>query len=693
MSVVALTASTATGPRLRADVTIVEQVFRGERSFVVKDPATHKYFRFRPLEVGVMRCFDGRRTPDEIAATLTEQGLKLTAKTVEAFARKLASIGLLERTLSDRTTLQLERLRAERRRRRRPALFRGELLRMRWSFGDPDALFSRTMPAVRWMFTPAFVVTSVILFATYFIILAATWDEFSQVLASQYSLSTITFGTIAVVWITGVVVVMIHELGHGYACKYFGGEVHELGVMLVYFQPAFYCNVNDAWSFPSLRARLWVTAAGGWIQFVIASVAGIVWVLAQPGTLVSEVAVAAIIVGGATTLVTNANPLLPLDGYFALTDWLEIPNLRARAQEYVGWWVRRRVLRLDLPEPDVTDRERRVFLIYGALSVAYIIALLSFIAFWVTGQAHRALGAIGAVLVLTLVFAMVRRPAITWTRSVALAIRAWKAQRAGGPWWRWPAVATLGLLLALAITPWTLTTTGRFVVAPVRAADVMAPDSGVVAAVFVGEGARVAAGAPLARIIDRTLERELLAAMRAADSLGVAVSRARAAGDGGLIERLEAQRTQAIARVSAAQLRVDALTIRAPLNGVVVTPRVHELSGHRVTAGDMLVRVAMIDSLEARVAMARAGAGNVRSGQVVHLMAYDHSDAAAATVGAISSAGSTATGTIEVRVPLGRSAGWRAGTTGEASVELRRSSALGALWWNVRQRIRGDILL
>ena len=171
-------AAGATGPRLRPDVTIVEQVFRGETSFVVKDPATQKYFRFRPAEVGVMRCFDGRRTPDEIAAALAEQEVKLTARAVEAFARQLAKVGLLEHTLSDRTTLQLERVRAERRRRRRPALFRGELLRMRWSFGDPDALFNRTMPAVRWMFTPAFVVGSLVLFAAYFVILAATWGEF-----------------------------------------------------------------------------------------------------------------------------------------------------------------------------------------------------------------------------------------------------------------------------------------------------------------------------------------------------------------------------------------------------------------------------------------------------------------------------------------------------------------------------------
>src|SRR4029450_2748781 len=80
MSSVALSAGSHGGPRLRADLAIVEQIFRGETSFVVKDPVTQKYFRFRPVEVGVMRQFDGRRTPDEIASALAEQGRRLTGR-------------------------------------------------------------------------------------------------------------------------------------------------------------------------------------------------------------------------------------------------------------------------------------------------------------------------------------------------------------------------------------------------------------------------------------------------------------------------------------------------------------------------------------------------------------------------------------------------------------------------------------
>ena len=214
-------------------------------------------------------------------------------------------------------------------------------------------------------------------------------------------------------------------------------------------------------------------------------------------------------------------------------------------------------------------------------------------------------------------------------------------------------------------------------------------------AIFAREGARVSAGAPLARLVDRGLERELLATLRAADSLTVAASRARAAGSPAT-ERLETERAGAIARLAGLQSRRDALTLRARWSGVVTTPRVDELVGRHVDAGDRLMRIASLDQLEARVALASGGAASVRVGQLTHLIAHGDparpADARIATV-APAGGGTERQGVIEARVLLRSEAPWRAGATGEASVELRRSNALAALWWNVRQRLRNDILL
>jgi putative peptide zinc metalloprotease protein len=687
-------------PRLRPDLTIVEQLFKGEKSFVVKDPTTRKYFRFGSVEIAVMRCFDGHRTPDEIARALAEQGIRIPARTVEGFARKLSSIGVLERTLVERTTLELERLRAERRRRRQPKLFRGELMRMRWAMGDPDALFDRVLPAIRWCFTPAFLAVSVLLFVAYFGVLAARWDEFSHTVSQLYSFSNLTFGAVVVLWCTALAVILIHELGHAFTCKYFGGEVHEMGFMLMYFQPAFYCNVNDAWSFPEVRSRLWVTAAGGWIQFVAAGLAALVWAIARPGTLAAEIAVAAMLVGGATTILTNMNPLIPLDGYFVLTDWLEIPNLRQRGQAYVGWWVRRHLLRLDMPEPSVSEREKRVFLIYGSLAACYTALLFTVIGMLVVGWSRAALGALGVVLALAMILALARHGIAEWGRAILLALRTRRAERKRRRSWKRIAfVAAVVVLIAgvvMALIPWNLTSSGRFVLAPVRTFDLVAPDSGILAEVFVLEGTRVPAGAPVARIVDRSLERELVAAARVVDSLSVGASRARSVNQTAIAAQLDDQRAAASARLSGLQARIDALTLRAQWRGVVTTPRVEEQAGRRVGFGTRILTIATVDSLEARVALDGAGATRVRAGQSVKLITYaDPASRVEATIDAVSPAarGLVGVGTIEARVPVRSEGAWRAAATGEAKVEIQRSSLLRAMWWGVRQRIRGDLLL
>jgi putative peptide zinc metalloprotease protein len=692
-------------PRLRPDLAIIEQLFKGETSYVVKDPTTRKYFRFGAVEIAVMRSFDGRRTPDEIARALAEQGLRIPARTVEGFARKLSAVGVLERTLVERTTLELERLRAERRRRRQPKLFRGELLRMRWAMGDPDALFNKLLPLIRWAFTPAFLALSVVLFVAYFGVLAARWGEFSHTVVQLYSLGNLTFGAVMVLWLTALVVILIHELGHGFTCKHFGGEVHEMGFMLVYFQPAFYCNVTDAWSFPEVRSRLWVTAAGSWIQFVVASLAALTWTVVRPGTLVSEIAVAAMLIGGGTTILTNMNPLIPLDGYFALADWLEIPNLRQRAQAYVGWWMRRHALRLETPEPAVSDRERKVFLVYGALAACYVALLFTVIGMWVAGWARAALGALGVVIVLASIFAMARRRIAEWGRAALLAVRTRRAERKGGRWeggWkRIAGVAVIVVLIAsfvMAIIPWNLTASGRFVLAPVRTFDLVAPDSGVVAEVFVREGTRVPAGAPVARIVVWPLERELVAAARAVDSLSVVASRARALNQAAVVARLEDERAAASARLMGLRARVDALTLRARWAGVVTTAHVEEQRGRYVGAGTRILSIATVDSLEARIALEGAGATRVHVGQTVRLVNLaDPGSSIVAVLGGVSPAGRGGegqdAGAIEARVPVRSDGEWRAAATGDAKVEIQRSSLLFALWWAMRQKVRGDILL
>ncbi len=390
-------------PRLRTDLVLVEQTYRGEQSFIVKDPSTRKYFRFRPLEVAVMQSLDGLRSPAEAAASLAEQGIKVTAATVARFAEKLKTMGLCERTLRESTVLLMERLRAQRRKRLRTGPFQGDLLRLRWSVGDPDRFMDRTIPYLKVFFTRGFLMTSVALFAVYFAILALKWSEFVKEMSDVYLLRA-SLRDYVLLWAVTMVIVAVHELAHGYTCKYFGGKVHEIGAMIFYFELAFFCNVNDAWTFPERKARLWVTAAGSWIEMVVASIAAIVWWIAAPGTFLSDVGLAFFLVGGLAAVLVNLNPLIPLDGYYALSDWLEVPNLRQRAFAHLTWTIRSRWLGQDLPMPPADEREQRIFLLYGILATAYT-GMVFFVAGAIAyGWLSRVFGAVGVAALVVLVW-------------------------------------------------------------------------------------------------------------------------------------------------------------------------------------------------------------------------------------------------------------------------------------------------
>ena len=677
--------------KLRPDLVLVEQTYRGEQSFIVKDPESRKYYRFRPVEIMVMQTLDGKHTPAEAAADLAGEGIRVSPAGVEAFTAKLGGMGLCERTLRERSVLQLERLRADRSRRLSRGAPQGDLLRMRWSVGDPDALFDRWLPRLRFFFTRTFLVISVALFAVYLLVLGLKWQEFSQALANLYTLN-VGFEAFAILWLTGTVIIVIHELGHGLTCKYFGGQVHEIGAMLIYFEPAFFCNVNDAWTFPELRARLWVTAAGSWIQLVIASVAAVVWWAATPGTLVAEVSFAAVLIGGITTVFMNANPLIPLDGYYALSDYLEVPNLRQRAFAHLSWLVKTRLLGLDLPMPPADTRERRVFLIYGALAAAYIGLILSFFAATAFGWLTRWLGTVGLAIFLVGLFATLRQPLRAGLRTAGMAIRQHRAAWSKGPWRTRLSVALPVIVVLGALLPCPITITGRFVAAPVLFMPLTAPDSGIIQMVQVREGTRVSAGAPLVQIRNLQLERELIANRRISDSLANRSAQARGNSRFAEAGGIDAERSSHAARVAGLRQRIEALRLRALGGGIVITRRPEDLVGRWVASGTTVLELGEVDSVEIRIALGGGGGTLVRQGSAASLL--PDAEAISAVSAVVTSISTSATPrAVEVRLRLPARAGWRPGMTGRASVTIRESNLWGAVWWRIRRGIRTDILL
>jgi putative peptide zinc metalloprotease protein len=389
----------------------------------------------------------------------------------------------------------------------------------------------------------------------------------------------------------------------------------------------------------------------------------------------------------------NANPLLPLDGYYALSDYLEVPNLRKRAFEYLAWLAKTRVFRLNLPAPPADERERRVFLIYGGLASVYVAMLLTFFAATVFGWLSRWLGAVGIAIFLVGAFLMLRGPVKALLRTAKAAVQQHRAIWRGHPWRRRLIIGTAAIVVLGAIVPWRITAVGPFRVAPVLSMPHAAPDSGVIERVLVREGTRVTSGSPLLQIRNLGLERELLAIRRASDSLATRSAQARGVGSLSEVTLLDTRRAVEHARLAGLKERVEALRIRALGNGIVVTPRPEQLIGRWVSNGEIVMLLGHSDSVEIRIAIAGAGGTLVRPGSAVHLLPEATLDAPISGLVAAVSVAAGRADAIEARLRLPAAGAWRPGMTGRASITLRRSNAWGALWWNIRRGIRSDILL
>jgi len=523
-------------------------------------------------------------------------------------------------------------------------------------------------------------------------IIVSRWNHFGAAVAATFAPSQLEVGRVLSLIVVCAALTLIHEVAHGFACKGFGGEVHELGFMMLYFMPAFYCNVNDAWSFPDKRSRLWVTAAGGWVELLVTSIGTIVWAVVRPDGLIGEVTLAMILLGGFSAVLTNANPLLPLDGYFALADYLELPNLRHRAAAHLAWWLKRNLLRMDLPDPGIAPRERRILLTYAACAALYTGVFLTSFGFVALRGSYRAIGFLGGALVLLGVLTLARRKLVTAWRAMVLSVR---ARTDGDQWRRWrrraPLVAAAALVGA-ALIPWNLETGGRFAVTPVRMLAVTAADSGVVVDVYPKEGERVATGSPLVRILDLDRARAVTAQALVVDSFRLEGRLARVRGLAGSDARLDAAGRSAAARLAATEARLEQQTLRARFAGTVVSLHPELQVGRRVEPGDTVLLIYDLDHLEVRGELARAGGAAVVPGQRVRVLPFqDLAGSFDGQVGSVAPVG--VNGALQVRIPLPQETRLRPGSTGEFEVVLRRSTVLGAIWWGIRSRIRNDLLL
>jgi putative peptide zinc metalloprotease protein len=356
--------------RLRRDLAIEAQKYEGRTFHVVKDPVSLRYYRLKDNEYFLLQYLDGQHTLEEAQKEyeIRYRPDRLKLEDVEAFAQQLINAGLAQNE-SPRAGKQLFEQRAKRRRSEWMQTLTN-ILYIKIPIFDPDTTLKHMLRWVGWIFSLWFFVLSVALMLSAAMLVATHFETFRSKLPEQHLF--FRFQTIAYMWAALGLVKVIHEFGHGLSCKVFGGEVHEMGALLLCLSPALYCNVSDAWTLPSKWHRIIISAAGIYVELVIAAIATFVWWNSATQPFVNNLALSLMVVCSVSTVVFNANPLMRYDGYYVLADWLEIPNLRERSNRFIKNLTLEYCLGVEVtPEPYMALWRRILFVSYAVGSYIY----------------------------------------------------------------------------------------------------------------------------------------------------------------------------------------------------------------------------------------------------------------------------------------------------------------------------------
>ena len=588
----------------RPDLKIIRQVQRGDVSFIVKDPVALKYYRFGQLEVSLFGYLDGTRSHSEIAQVLSaETGTSLGGSMVASFVEELKKKELIERSEKEKSLLLLERLRKQRKLKAETGSEGRDTLYMRFPFFDPDDLYNKLIKHIWFLWSREFLIFCLIVFSLAATIIISNWATVSTGLANLYSFENKGLKDIVMFIVVLFTVIVFHENGHGLTCKRYGGEVHEIGFMLIYFMPAFYANVTDTWTFESKGAKLAVTFAGAFVELIICSIATFVWYFSTPGYFTHDLAFTFMMVAGLSSILINMNPLIRLDGYFALVDYLEIPKLGDDSSKYLGLLARKYIFRAPVEVPDYDRRLKLIFITYGVLSFLYKIFILTVTLLFFNRHIGRLFPEMGVFIFPLLAYRLLRKKLRAIWKSIHH-VYLDKKELLMKPKWLVATSVVLAVALGLSLflpLPWSHQAT--FVVEPSEQVPVRALAEGFIGSVLVREGDMVRRGDLLAVMRDLDLEHKRNALKSQISVADRNMWTLRAKGDTAKAIESQQQSLRLSEELRQTESQLESLSISSPIDGVVITPKVEDRIGAMLRKGAELCRIAGSGPQRARLAV------------------------------------------------------------------------------------------
>ncbi|MCB9892656.1 MAG: hypothetical protein H6832_02990 [Planctomycetes bacterium] len=561
---------------VRKDLVVTRQELGGRPKYVVHDPVTFQNHAFSTIEYRVLSAIVVGRSLADTFRTLVERGCLET--TDEAafydFVLALHNMQILQLPITQPEALfeRNRKLRAH----RRAQWFRA-VMYCKIPLLNPDRFLNGTVPYVGWIFSRV----GIVLWAALMVcVLWKCLGRFDEMVTESANLLAIA--NLPVIWIALVLLKVVHEFGHAYACKRLGGEVPEMGAVFIILTPCAYVDASASWKFPDRRQRILVALGGMYVESIVAACGALIWASTQAG-LAHDVALNIVVLAGIVTVFLNINPLMKYDGYFVFSDMTGVVNLQERAMRFLKSWVKHWTL--GMPRPVAEDSKPTLWLyaIYGPSCFAYRVLL----AFGITSLIMTQWPAAGAILGLIFAWMLLVQPVL---RLLAYLLRARETVevRARAWWLTLGGVGITAFLLAFFPVSWSIVVPGTL--DPGVRRSIRAPTSGFVTAFHGSDGALVSKGRILCELTNPSFDSRL-AEVRG--ELGVEELRldTRELEDPREAATYSARAGYLRTHVSQLEQRRESMRVATDVSGTIVTTTPIDLVGRFVHEGEELLQV------------------------------------------------------------------------------------------------------
>jgi putative peptide zinc metalloprotease protein len=589
---------------LRHAVPIRKQLFRGETWYVLQDPFNNHFFRLRPeAHEFIVRLTAGRTVGQVWEACLARNpsGAPGQDDVIQLLAQ-LYHANLLVCDLPADSGKLFERYRQRKQRETRSKLL--SLMFLRIPLFDPEPLLRHCLPLVR-LLTGRF--------ALLVWLLTLGWagktvfEQFPAVVGEAKML--LAFDNLALLYLGLVLIKTLHEFGHTLVCKRFGGEVHTMGIMLIIFAPVPYMDATSSWGFRNRRQRILVAAAGMFYEFFAAACAALVWAGSGPGALHS-LAFNMMMVASISTLLFNANPLLRYDGYYILSDLLDIPNLQPRSLaqlrhliEYYLFGDRQST------SPADSRKEASWLTMYGILSGLYRVIVYGGIILFVADRFLLA----GLLMAVVCIFSWGVVPAVRFVNYISASPKLAKTRTRAIA----VSLTAVGVILfVIGAIPFQNSFRAPGILEAKNYLQVANDTSGRLTKILAHNGSRVNPGAPLIQLVDPEIDIEI-GLVKAQRKEVVALLHQSAVLDQDRAREVLNKRLLTLDdKLRKTEKQRQALLVRAEQAGIWVAPDIHELQGVWLPRGTALGKIISPEHFRFSAVVSQEEAAHLFSGSI-----------------------------------------------------------------------------